>query len=150
MAFLYFQDVVLRLFFHIPFLEKSRFLIKITNSEILESKGRDIVYAECQNYLSNINFDFLGLLGDRPLFSFCYPHNIFFELLISFGYFWGILFIALLFFLYFNAFARGYRTLCISLFMRYSVSGSYIIELNFWLFLFAIISICKCQNNTGA
>ena len=86
-----------------------------------------------------------GFFGDR---SFClgyaYPHNIIYEILMSFGWIFGI--ISILFYAYelLRAFFHNKEVtifIFLTLFTRYFISGSYLTEGRFWITTALIIAI---------
>lgn len=145
-----FQNEIIRFLITLPIFNQSRILNKLTEAQLLESAGRKYLYSICREHLSNMDFDFLGILGDRTIRElYPYPHNFFYEILISFGWLFGCIFIAFLCYLFVFDFVKRSTKISIfllfCLFMRFMVSGSYIIELKFWLFLFALLSLFFCK-----
>lgn len=145
LLFVLFQNEIFGALSSISLFDDSRMLAKLVEADLLKSEGRQIIYDQCVNRISIMEFDILGILGDRPLFDFCYPHNFFYEVLISYGWLFGCIFIISLFAMFFRALIKYDKAVCLfllfSLFMRFCISGSYVVEMKFWLFLFALISI---------
>ncbi len=80
----------------------TRIFIIIEENRFFEDSGRFGIFNSIFSSLST-NFLGLGLFGDRVLTSM-YSHNIFIEILSSFGYLIGTLFIIILLILFFKAY----------------------------------------------
>ena len=120
------------------------------NGELLISSTRSLIYEQANYALKNMGLSIYGLFGDRLFVDSIYVHNIFYELLLSFGYiFGGISIIALLVLIIkaimFNK-NNNLKIIAIlfttSLFLRYLVSGSFVIEGNFYIYIAIMINIC--------
>ena len=131
-------------------LTNSRFIVKMLNQQLLTSHSRELIYEEANYALNNIGINIYGLFGDRLLVNAIYVHNIFYELLLSFGYIaGGISILALLFIIIKPIIFNKNRTLKIlatlfttSLFLRYLVSGSFVIEGYFYIYISIMVNIC--------
>lgn len=127
----------------------SYFLKNLLSGQLLESNTRDILYQSCINRMSTMGLSISGFFGDRQYCAgFAYPHNIFFELIMSFGWILGTILIGL----YILLLIKGILTkkaekreviifIIISMLARYVISGSYLVEGKFWIATVLIISI---------
>lgn len=135
----------------------SRVVSFLMSSDFAESYGRNVLYENMLNRISEsplwgygifgdriLNRDFVGLAG--------YAHNIFLELLIDFGILGGILFsctylFACMFFLVKsrkNVFIYGlYVAILSSTFVKLLVTGSYLTEQNFYLLVGGFILVYR-------
>lgn len=149
----FFYDTIILLLVKLAELTNSRFLIKMLNNELLESNTRNVIYDEARYALDHMGFGMYGLFGDRLVVSSVYVHNIFYELLLSFGYIFGTIFIALLFFIITKAvvFNKDIVSKVVAVFfttaffLRFFVSGSFVIEGNFYLYIAAMLNICRIK-----
>lgn len=127
----------------------SRTLLRFLNNELLETDGRDYIYISCQQRISTMGLDISGLFGDRFYCAGIYPHNIIYEILMSYGVIIGTIILLILFGLIcYNIFKYNNNVVLtlffvFTLFARFFISGSYIIEGKFWIFLFALLSITR-------
>lgn len=142
----------------ISFLEslnlESRTLKNILEGTIFESKTRDIIYQRAWYEMKNMGVSMYGLFGDRislekynPMHGYTtnYVHNIFFELILSFGWFiGGVISVWLIYkIIKYVFFEKDYEKRLMSvffvclIFMRLLVSGSFLIEGQF-LFMIGI------------
>lgn len=136
-------------------LADSRTVQSLINGSAFESESRDLIYERAQYELSNLGLGMHGLFGDRIVFEkyggIIYVHNIFYELIFSFGFIiggfisvWLIVKIIKEFFFrkdYMNRLMVSYFVCLI--FLRLLVSGSFIIEGQF-LFLIGVL----CNKST--
>lgn len=150
-----FQDVIIAQLSHISFFESSRFLSKLSDEELLQSDGRDIIFALCMNRLDTVGFEYSGFFGDRPYLQGwgAYPHNFFIEIIMSMGWLVGsVVLLAFLIFLIVSYFKSSYKIvfffLFFGLFARYIISGSYLIEGRFWIFIFCLVSMLNNKHTT--
>lgn len=128
-------------------LTDSRTVQSIINGSAFESKSRDLIYERAQHELSNLGMKMHGLFGDRIAFEkyggILYVHNIFYELLFSFGWIiGGVISVWLVI-----KIIKGYffqkddmKRLMVSyfvclIFLRLLVSGSFVIEGQFLLLI---------------
>ena len=146
--FTVFEDAIIGWLSTNPIFSGSYFLEKISSGNLLESKNRDMITEHCLQRLSTMGMEISGFWGDR---EYCagqdYPHNIFLEILMSYGWIFGILAILLLGLLCIKALLKkgvardAALFLLVALWGRYLISGSYIEEGKFWIGLFALIAI---------
>lgn len=129
----------------------SRFLTKFVSNELFNHETREYIYSACRARMSTMGLEISGLFGDRPYCAgAAYPHNIFYEVIMSFGWIFGIIFLCYLFIVMYKSLVKGASSIIFflfffSVFCRFFVSGSYIIEGRFWLMLFVFISLYKKQ-----
>lgn len=129
---------------------KDSYLLKnLLSGQLLESHTRDILYQSCVNRMSTMGLEISGFFGDRQYCAgFAYPHNIFYELIMSFGWIIGSILISI----YTLLLIKGILTskpekrevmifIIISMLARYVISGSYLVEGKFWVATVLIISI---------
>lgn len=132
------------------FFENSYILQHLANGGFFQHKTRTVISQQCLRRIESMGMEVSGLFGDRYYCGGIYPHNIIYELLMSLGWVLGGLILLLLLVLMLRSFLKEKnRTpaifLIATLFLRFFVSGSYLIEGKFWIFLFALISL---QNKT--
>ena len=125
----------------------SRTLVRFLNNEFMEADGREYIYMSCHQRISTMGLDISGLFGDRPFCSGIYPHNIIYEILMSYGIIIGSMMLLMMLILMVYNLLKKDSTITLffilTLFARFLISGSYIIEGKFWLCLFALLSIAK-------
>lgn len=150
-----FSNEILILLMKLEELTDSRFLTKMLNNQLLESNTRNAIYDEARYALENMGFGMYGLFGDRLVVSSVYVHNIFYEILLSFGYVFGTLFILLLIFIITKAIVFNKDTISkvfalfftAAFFLRFFVSGSFVIEGDFYLYIAAMLNICRVKGD---
>lgn len=150
-----FSNEILILLMKLEELTDSRFLTKMLNNQLLESNTRNAIYDEARYALENMEFGMYGLFGDRLVVSSVYVHNIFYEILLSFGYVFGTLFILLLIFIITKAIIFNKDTISkvfalfftAAFFLRFFVSGSFVIEGDFYLYIAAMLNICRVKGD---
>jgi hypothetical protein len=134
----------------------SRLLNHIIDANLFESSGRDFINELCIRRINVVGLEYSGMFGDRPFLSGAiYPHNIFYEIIMQYGWLIGCLLLGGLFYLIvYDFFIKKYKIIVLfavlSLFGRYLISGSYLIEGKFWIFIFIMLSIrrfCKPLNS---
>jgi hypothetical protein len=134
----------------------SRLLNHIVGDNLFESRGRDFISESCLRRIDIVGFEYSGMFGDRPFLNGAiYPHNIFYEIIMQYGWFFGCLIFAyLLYLIGYDFFIKKHKIIilfaALSLFGRYIISGSYLIEGKFWIFIFIMLSIrrfCKPLNS---
>ena len=120
--------------------------------------GRETIYELCKAGISKMGFKIGGLFGDRiylsnymPVGSYKtnYAHNVFYEIFLSFGWIFGTALIGYILFnsmktFFSNNYSKDYQ-ISVSfffslIFMRLIVSGSFLIEGQFILFLFLLMN----------
>jgi hypothetical protein len=132
----------------LPIFSGSRLFTKYYAGKLFLSEGREQLKALCNSRIATMGMDITGFFGDR---AYCginpYPHNIVREIIMSWGWIIGVLMVMSIFLLISNSLMqkKGEKDvvvlLLISVFARYFLSGSYIQESNFYLFLFALIAV---------
>ena len=124
---------------------------KILSGKIMASSTRDVIYEEAVYEIKHMGLHVYGLFGDRISldtfghvggYTTNYVHNIFLELLLSFGWVIGsICIIALMYRIVTRLFAKNSEyssvvfALCCMFFLRLLVSSSFLIEGGFVLLL---------------
>lgn len=134
-------DNVANVLLKFDFLSESRFLLKIQAGQLLQSNTRGFLYESCKDRIANMGLGVSGLFGDRPYcLQWPYPHNIFYELLMSMGWIVGGVAICLLIVLIMRSIFSSNKVnkeicffLIITMLARYVISGSYLIEGRFWI-----------------
>lgn len=148
-------NVIYQLINSLAIQTQSRFLIKILNNELFYSAGRETIYYYKDLAIQNMGLKVYGLFGDRiaiaPYADIVYVHSIIYEFILSFGFILGP--IALMFLLYLivravllekNQSIKMISLACTcGIFLRYLVSGSFIIEGNFYLYLAILMNLLK-------
>jgi hypothetical protein len=134
--------------------DNSRFLTQLIKGSLFESKSRDVLYEVCINRINTMGLEVTGFLGDRAYCTgYAYPHNFVYEILMSWGWIFGVLILLWMLWLFVKCLVhRDAMRREIALFMiitgfaRYMISGSYLIEGKFWIMLFAMIALSKGWN----
>ena len=146
LAITVFFDNILMYLSTVDALKDSRFVAKAIAGELSDGGERDMLVDQCIHQLGKMNLEIPGLFGDRAVITGVYPHNIFLEILMQFGIIPGIC--VLLWFgymIYVGIFRYEHPIitiyLCCALISRYLISGSYIQEGTFWLWLFCMVNI---------
>ena len=112
--------------------------------------GRDIIYGEVINQIVSNPIFGIGLAGDRIYTGGVYSHNIFLEILSGFGIIMGSVILIVIGFISIKSlFSRDLEGsnlmliwFCIG-FVPLTVSGSYLTEFQFWIFLGLAIKFLK-------
>lgn len=138
----------------------SRTLNYMLNSNLFDSDGRDEISTILIMAINSMGLKGYGIFGDRYLLQGLwgqevhYAHNIILEVLVNFGVIFGSLLLIGLFYSICKAFVKAdYNTknivaiFTVSLFLRYFVSGSYVIEGNFYVYIAIITSILHSKQN---
>lgn len=134
--------------------ENSYFLRRVVRGELIVSSGRSLIYEACRNRLSTMGFSISGFFGDRAyVLEHAYPHNFIYEVLMSYGWVLGIITLIAFFALMIkglkNKVVRSIVVFfAVTIFARYIISGSYLIEGKFWVGLFALISLARVPQKT--
>ena len=112
--------------------------------------GRDIIYRGVMAEIIESPWLGIGIAGDRRVLSGGYTHNFFIELIGNFGFILGILVSVGIIILIIKALIikdrDKYNLIIIWMslgFVHLMVSGSYLTDINFWIFLGLMISIKK-------
>ena len=125
-------------------------LNQLLKGELFSSSGREEIYEEMRYQINNMGSNVYGLFGDR-LFTTSYAHNIFYETILSFGWFGGIFFLFLLLVLSTIGFhsaikqKRGMLFICffLSFFCKFFVSSSFAIDYSFFIYVAIALSFAK-------
>lgn len=126
----------------------SRFIYKFLNNELFISLGRERLFTTIRNEIDCMGFNVYGPFADRQFLGI-YCHNIIYEMLISFGWFFAfaifIFFIWLSIVIFFNKTNVEnkliYMFFIFSIFAKYFVSDSFIQSGNFYIFLFVMLTM---------
>ena len=128
----------------------SRFITRFNANTLFDPSGRDYIGVWCRERISSMGLEISGLFGDRQYCRFeAYPHNIIYELLMQWGWIIGIAMIAYIAFLVIKILRLPTEKraigliLIFSIFARYFISGSYVQEGKFWIFIVASIAITR-------
>ena len=131
---------------------ESRNLEKILNNEVFSFDTRTPIYEYSKLELSELGFGMHGIFGDRVVLKpygswIAYSHNIIYELFLSFGFVIGSLIILFIGVKILKGLFKGniYRKNIILMFsciviLRLWVSGSFVIEDNFYILLGILLS----------
>ena len=149
-----YEDTIIAWLNTIPMFSDSRVLRFLSAGKLMESESRDMITMYCEQRINTMGMAVSGFWGDR---KYCggqaYPHNIFLEILMTYGWVFGIIAFLLLALLCIKALLKkGINRdvvvfLLVSLWGRYLISGSYIQEGKFWIGLFALIAVAfGCKN----
>jgi hypothetical protein len=142
-----FLDKIMYALSLLPFFENSRLVTKFLAKAVTSGGERDLFINEGIRRLLHMEMEVPGLFGDRAFISGPYPHNIFLEILLQFGWILGTLMCVGILYLivYAICFSRNKVMglyLFFGIFVKLIVSDSYVMYGNFWLWLFASISLC--------
>lgn len=134
----------------LPMFSESRIFTKFLSGNLFASITRNTIYENCISRIQTMGLSISGFFGDRAYCGSVYPHNFIYEILMSYGWFFGITMIISIAVLIVRDFVNSNNRiivlfLLVSIFARYMVSGSYLIEGKFWIFLFALISLSKSK-----
>lgn len=147
---------IARLLLRISALENSYFLRRAAGGVLMVSSDRSLIYEACKNRLSTMGFSITGFFGDRAyILEHTYPHNFIYEVLMSYGWVLGIIALISFFALIIKGLTRRNKFVrsivvffAVTIFARYIISGSYLIEGKFWVGLFALISLARVPQKT--
>lgn len=110
--------------------------------EDVHLSGREFIYQEAISAIFEYPLIGLGLAGDRHFTETVYAHNFFLEVLVHFGILFGGILLILVLLLILKALSTSVKErysmyiIWLSLgFVPLMVSGSYLIEINFWIFI---------------
>lgn len=146
-----FNDALTNLLMQFAESSNSRFLTKIFNNQLIESQGRDVIYSEANYALENMGLEIYGVFGDRQVVSAIYVHNIIYEFLLSFGYLLGSIFLLIILYLIVRTILLSKIEInknmamifTVALFLRYFISGSFVIEGNFYIYIAIMLNLCS-------
>lgn len=144
-------DAIVTYLSGISLFEDSRFLMKLAGDELMVSQGRELIKMDVEKGLNVVGIDYSGFFGDRFFLGGRYPHNIYYEVILSMGWLIGpiVLFVFLLYYILAwikTPYKKILLFFTLTLFARYLISGSYIAEGRFWLFFFILISMYNNVN----
>lgn len=143
-----FSDAILEYLGQLPMFKDSYFFWNLRSGDFFGSNSRAHITEQSIKRISTMGIEFSGLFGDRLYCGGIYPHNFILEILMSLGWIMGSAVLITLFITIIIAFVRKEQRILVlflitSLFLRYLISGSYLIEGKFWIFIFALISLRK-------
>ncbi len=147
-AFFLFIDKIMYSLSLIPIFENSRLITRFLAKTVTSGGERDLLFNEGMRQLMHMELEVPGLFGDRKVINGVYPHNIILETMLQFGWILGIVFNICVFGLvFYSIFLSRYKVMGIYLFFallgKLFVSDSYVWSINFWMWLFGVISICS-------
>lgn len=131
----------------------SRFITKLVNGDIMDDAGRSKIWLAALNMIRKQPFGY-GAMGSRHVISkyiyVAHPHQIFLEILIDFGVFWGTIIIVFLAMVSVRALCmkgmEDWKELFIIFFSR---ACQLLVSLTFWhsigLWGMLAIYICMCK-----
>jgi len=142
-----FLDKIMYALSLLPFFENSRLVTKFLAKAVTSGGERDLFINEGIRRLLHMEMEVPGLFGDRAYISGPYPHNIFLEILLQFGWILGtFMCVGILYIIVYSIFFSRNKVmglfLFFGLFAKLILSDSYVMYSNFWLWLFASISLC--------
>lgn len=153
MAIYYNLDTIIELMGRSQVFENSYFLGNLQRGTLFKSDSRDLIYDVCRKYISTMGFEVNGLFFDRILLMGLdtpYPHNIVYEIMLQFGWLLGSIILFVLGFSIIKTFLNVDRTskkLLFVFFMtlmgRFWVSGSYVTEFRFYVFMCIVYAMSK-------
>lgn len=142
-------DTIANALASISIFKDSYFLKNFLSGRFFESASRTALYEACRDRIATMGFSVSGFFGDRKYcLGYAYPHNIIYEILMSYG--WGFGIIAIAFYAWLilkgilskNVERREVTVfLIVTVFARYFISGSYLIEGRFWIVSALFISL---------
>ncbi|WP_214714318.1 hypothetical protein [Exiguobacterium sp. s151] len=122
-------------------------LSNLLSGDFFSSNSRLLIYEESREMIKSMGFSMYGLFGDRLLLTGVYSHNIIYEFLISFGWFFGISMLLVMLFIILKAYFTSDRNgkllivaFTFALFARYFVSGSFVMEQMFYIYVAILIA----------
>lgn len=127
-------------------------LTKLFDGRFFSSGTRDVIYDNAIALIQQKNGMPMGLFADRVYLGVIYVHNIFLELMIDFGFLPGLLISIWIVFLIVKSFFINKKFsgraallfMFIAVFLRFLVSGSYLVE--GMSFVYLSILICFSRN----
>lgn len=117
-------------------------------NDFFEHSTRTTIYDKCKLLIMEQDLNMYGLFGDRRLLGGTYPHNIFYEIILQYGWFLGLLlifwFITKIIIILKNKGDKLFLAfLCCTILGRFFISGSYLVEGRFWIMIGCIISLAS-------
>lgn len=136
-----FENLLLRIFSDTG----SYAILRILNGTFFQSNERNALYEAADSYVANMGLSINGLFGDRALsmqFGQPYIHNVVYEILFSFGWIIGLFIIAVFLFKSLRILFKCknnerlvFLYALFALFGRYLLSGSFVVEWRFYIFI---------------
>lgn len=152
-AIYYNLDAITKSMSNIRAFENSYFLENLQRGTLFKSDSREQIYDICSAYISTMGLKVNGLFFDRILLGridIAYPHNIVYEIMLQFGWLLGPIILFVLGFSIIKTFLNVDRTskkLLFVFFMtlmgRFWVSGSYVTEFRFYVFMCIVYAMSK-------
>ena len=151
-AYILLQNQIFSMLSTMPLFQNSYLLRTFQKGSLYESSTRNIIWENCIQRIKTMGFFVGGFFGDRPYCGSVYPHNIFLEIIMSWGWIIGSGMILFLIMLIIKG--LGYKGIYkeVTIFAifaelsRYFLSGTYVREPKFWIALFILISVSKRTN----
>lgn len=150
--------IIEKLLFRIFSGTKSYAIFRMLNGTFFQSNERNALYEAANSYVVNMGLSIKGLFGDRELsmqFGQPYIHNVVYEILFSFGWVIGLFIIAIFLFKSVRIlFERENNKRLVflyalfALFGRYLVSGSFVVEWRFYIFIALMIALQRGRKIT--
>lgn len=142
-------DVIANKLVTIDIFRDSYLLKNFLSGKLFESASRTLLYEACRERISTVGITVAGFFGDRQYcLGYAYPHNIIYEMLMSFGWGIGMLIIIVYMMMIFCGIVFNDKKrrevvifIIITMLARYLISGSYLIEGKFWILTTLLISI---------
>ena len=136
----------------IPALNNSYIVQYLVNGDLFLSESREIIYQNCNNRINTMGLDVSGFFGDRQYCGSVYPHNIVIEILMQWGWIFGISIMAYLLIMVLKAWGRKSNHAVLvfivcCLLGRYFVSGTYVTEGRFWIFYGCLLALTSRSSN---
>lgn len=149
-----FEKLLLRIFSG----TESYAILRILNGTFFQSNERNELYEAAHSYLANMGLSINGLFGDREIsmqFGQPYIHNIVYEILFSFGWLIGLLIIVIFLFKSLRIIFKCennerlvFLYALFALFCRYLVSGSFVVEWRFYIFIALMTALQRERKTT--
>ena len=131
---------------------------RILEGTFFQSNERNALYEAANSYVANMGLNISGLFGDRELsmqFGQPYIHNIVYEILLSFGWIMGLFIIVVFLFKSLRILMKCennerlvFLYAIFALFGRYLVSGSFVVEWRFYIFIALMIALQRGRKIT--
>lgn len=148
---LFWLDEILTYFSSLSIFGNSYLIRSYLRGNLFTSDTRTLIWESCIKRIQTMGLSVSGFFGDRKYCIAVYPHNIVLEILMSWGWIIGICILTYIIALFFVGIRSkgksriGTILLLCSVFSRYILSGSYVIEGKFWILLFALIAIAHME-----
>lgn len=151
MLFIYLNlEAIANFLLSIDLFSNSYFLKHFVSGAMFESE-RSHIYDLCEIRMSKMGLDLSGFFGDRPFCGSVYPHNFVYEILMQFGWCFGLLILISYLLLIISclkkrAFRESVLFILCALLLKYMLSGSYLLSGQFWIATSALIAISTSKN----